>query len=102
LYTDYSKLLYQTGQLRALGGVLFTDYILSIILISVLLFISMFGSIVMTLETHAYKIIKEQDSNIQGLRHPNMTSLSYRFDLQDKKVILDAKKEKDYGLFMGC
>jgi hypothetical protein len=79
LYTDYSKLLYQTGQLRALGGILFTDYILSIILISILLFLSMFGSIVMTLETHAYKIIKEQDANIQGLRHPSMTSLSYRF-----------------------
>jgi len=81
LYTDYSKLLYQTGQLRALGGVLFTDYIVSIILISVLLFISMFGSIVMTLETHAYKIIKEQDANIQGLRNPNMTILAIR----DKK-----------------
>jgi NADH-quinone oxidoreductase subunit J len=102
LYTDYSKLLYQPGQLRALGGVLFTDYILSIILISILLFISMFGSIVMTLETHAYKIIKEQDSNIQGLRHPNMTSLSYRFDTQDKKITSTVSKEKDYALIMHC
>ena len=78
LYTDYSKILHQTGQLRALGGILFTDYIISIILISVLLFISMFGSIVMTLETHAYKIIKEQDANIQGLRNPNMTIVAIR------------------------
>ena len=38
----------------------------------------MFGSIVMTLETHAYKIIKEQDANIQGLRNPNMTIVAIR------------------------
>lgn len=85
LYTDYSKLLYQTGQLRALGGVLFTDYIVSIILISILLFISMFGSIVMTLETHAYKIIKEQDANIQGLRNPNMTIMAIRDRIRANK-----------------
>ena len=71
LYTDYSKLLNNVGQLRALGGLLFTQYALAIILISILLFISMFGAIVVTLPSNAHVIIKQQDATLQGFRNPN-------------------------------
>jgi len=72
LYTDYSKVLNHVGQLRALGGILFTQYILALILISILLFISMFGSIVMTLESTHHVVVKQQDATLQGFRSPNM------------------------------
>ena len=60
------------GQLRSIGGILFTQYLLAIILISILLFISMFGSIVMTLKSTDHIIIKQQDATLQGFRNPNM------------------------------
>lgn len=72
LYTDYSKVLNHVGQLRALGGILFTQYILGIILISILLFISMFGSIVMTLQSSNQVVVKQQDATLQGFRSPNI------------------------------
>jgi len=73
LYTDYSKILHQVGQLRSVGGILFTEYFFSLILISILLFISMFGSIVMTLESNTHHvIIKQQDATLQGFRNPNI------------------------------
>ena len=72
LYTNYSKLLNYMGQLRSIGGILFTQYLLAIILISILLFISMFGSIVMTLKSTDHIIIKQQDATLQGFRNPNM------------------------------
>ena len=72
LYVDYSKVLNHVGQLRAIGGILFTQYFFSIILISILLFVSMFGSIVMTLESTHHVIIKQQDATLQGFRSPNM------------------------------
>lgn len=72
LFMDHSKILQNTGQLRALGGVLFTQYFISILLISLLLFISMFGAIVMTLVSSHHVIIKQQDATLQGFRNPNM------------------------------
>ena len=72
LYTDYSRVLNHVGQLRALGGILFTQYILGIILISILLFISMFGSIVMTLQSSHQVVVKQQDATLQGFRNPNI------------------------------
>lgn len=78
LYVDYSKVLYQLGQLRVIGSVLFTEHMVAIILISILLFISMFGSIVLTLESFSNKIIKEQDANLQGIRNPSLSITSYR------------------------
>lgn len=65
-------MLNHVGQLRALGGILFTQYILGIILISILLFISMFGSIVMTLQSSNQVVVKQQDATLQGFRSPNI------------------------------
>lgn len=70
LYTDYSKVLNYIGQLKSIGGILFSQYFIAIILISILLFVSMFGSIVMTLESTKRIIIKQQDATIQGFRTP--------------------------------
>ena len=70
LYTDYSKVLNYIGQLKSIGGILFSQYFIAIILISILLFVSMFGSIVMTLESTKRIIIKQQDATLQGFRTP--------------------------------
>jgi NADH:ubiquinone oxidoreductase subunit 6 (subunit J) len=78
LYTDYSKILQRTDHLRGIGGVLYTEYKLSVFLAAVLLFLSMVGSIVMTLDSDAIKTIKMQDANHQALRHPTLISNSFR------------------------
>jgi NADH:ubiquinone oxidoreductase subunit 6 (subunit J) len=67
LYTNYSKILLQAGQLRAIGNTLFTEYFFTLILISILLFVSMFGAIVMTLKFNTKVYTKIQDSTLQVL-----------------------------------
>ena len=67
LYLDFGKLLNKTDHLRAIGGVLFLEYNISVMIAALLLFLSMVGSIVMTLETDSFKKVKVQDSNLQAL-----------------------------------
>jgi NADH:ubiquinone oxidoreductase subunit 6 (subunit J) len=78
LYVDYSKLLQHPDHLRGIGGVLFTEYKLSVLLAALLLFLSMIGSIVVTMETSSLKTIKAQDPNHQALRHPSLLGNSFR------------------------
>jgi len=78
LYADYSKLLQRTDHLRGVGGVLFTEYKLSLLIAGMLLFLSMIGSIVMTLESTALKTLKGQDANHQSMRHPSLLGNSFR------------------------
>ena len=70
LGVDYSTLIQKTDHLRGFGGVLFTEYKLSILLAAVLLLLSMIGSIVMTLDTTTFTNLKVQDANVQSLRQP--------------------------------
>lgn len=78
LYTDFGRVLQRTGQLRVLGGILFTEYKITILLAAVLLFVSMVAAIVLSMEGDALRTIKEQDPNIQALRHPSLIENSYR------------------------
>jgi hypothetical protein len=68
LGVDYSALIQKTNHLRGFGGVLFTEYKLSILLAALLLLLSMIGSIVMTLDTTSFTLLRVQDANVQSLR----------------------------------
>jgi len=70
LSVDYSLLLQKTEHLHGIGGVLFTENKLAIILAAVLLLLSMVGSIVMTLTSTLN--LKKQDLNVQALQEGGM------------------------------
>lgn len=78
LYIDYSLFLHRLDQLKTLGSVLFTEYKVAILTAGLLLFVSMVGSIVLTLDISSRKALKAQDPNIQALRHPVLTQNSFR------------------------
>jgi NADH-quinone oxidoreductase subunit J len=75
LFTNYSELIQEIDQLRGIGGVLFSEYKLGIILAALLLFISMVASILLTMETKGKGTIKEQLANEQALRQSTSISL---------------------------
>ncbi len=78
LYISQNKFLSRNDQLWAIGGVLFTEYGTSVMLAALLLFLSMVGSIVMTLNSNAVLVVKAQDANSQALRNPAMGINSWR------------------------
>ncbi len=78
LYISQNKFLSRNDQLWAIGGVLFTEYGTSVMLAALLLFLSMVGSIVMTLNSNAVLVVKAQDANSQALRNPGMGINSWR------------------------
>ena len=76
-YLDWSKLIQPTDQLRSLGGLLYNEYKITVILASILLFLSIVGALAITMffpdkffKRHSYFNIKLQDPNIQTRRHP--------------------------------
>jgi NADH:ubiquinone oxidoreductase subunit 6 (subunit J) len=69
LHVDYSKIIVQTDLLSALGMALFRYEKVGILLAALLLFVSMVGSIVLTMDSKAIQEIKQQDSNLQALRN---------------------------------
>jgi NADH:ubiquinone oxidoreductase subunit 6 (subunit J) len=79
LLVDYSNLLHHISHVEAIGGVLFTEYKLTVIIVALLLFLSMIGSIVLTIETSSIQTLKSQDANYQTLRHPKLLRSSLRF-----------------------
>jgi NADH:ubiquinone oxidoreductase subunit 6 (subunit J) len=78
LYVDYSKILVQTDLISALGISLFRYEKTGILLSSLLLFVSMVGSIVLTMDSKAMHTLKGQDANLQGLRNPVTSLKSWR------------------------
>jgi NADH-ubiquinone oxidoreductase chain 6 len=78
LYIDYSKLLTEQDPLTTLGTMLFKEEKLGILLAALLLFISMIGSIVLTMDSKAIHVLKSQDGNHQMLRNSGLASNSYR------------------------
>lgn len=77
-YLDWSKVIQRTDHLRALGGLLYTEYKVTIILASLLLFVSRVGALAVTLFFPKKNFMiedlttrKRQDANIQARRHPN-------------------------------
>ncbi len=88
-YLDWSKLIQRTDHLRALGGILYTEYKVTVILASILLFLARVGALAVTLFFSAasaegvFRVnqrpkIKIQDANDQARRHPIYTSNSFR------------------------
>jgi len=76
-YLNWSKLIQRTDQLRAIGGILYTEYKVSVILASLLLFLSIVGALALTIffpaSSKFYKknvtSLKIQDSNNQSIRY---------------------------------
>ena len=81
LFFDWASIIQRTSHISALGGVLYTEYKISIILVAFLLFISRMGSLTITLGLSKSKkinniffiteniLIKQQDSNYQVRRN---------------------------------
>jgi len=76
-YMNWSKLIYRSDQLRSLGGILYTEYKITVILASLLLFLSMIGALAVTLffpknqfSEEEINSIKRQDANNQAMRNP--------------------------------
>lgn len=61
VYTDISKLLVETSQLKALGPSLFGDYGMGVLIIALLLFLCMLAAIVLSFEGKA------------NIRHPELS-----------------------------
>ena len=51
---------------------MFTEYKFALILVSILLLISMVGSIVMTLDSVSFNTIKVQNVNLQSVKQPSL------------------------------
>jgi len=78
LYADYSKILIQTDLLSALGMSLFRYEKIGILLAALLLFVSMVGAIVLTMDSKAIHEIKQQDANYQALRNAEFAATGLR------------------------
>lgn len=78
LYVDYSKVLVQTDLIAALGVSMFLYEKTGILLSSLLLFVSMVGSIVLTMDSKALHSLKGQDANLQAMRSPFVALKSIR------------------------
>lgn len=78
LYVDYSKTVNSGDLLTALGLSLFRYEKIGILLAALLLFVSMVGSIVLTMDSKEILAIKGQNANAQALRSPQMASQSVR------------------------
>jgi len=78
LYIDFSNILNEMDPLTALGLILFKEEKIGILLSAALLFVSMIGSIVLTMDTKALHVIKSQDGSHQMLRNSNLASSSSR------------------------
>jgi len=82
LYVDYSKVLVQTDLISALGMSLFRYEKTGILLSSLLLFVSMVGSIVLTMDSKALHALKGQDANLQALRNSVTAVKSHRVEIE--------------------
>jgi ABC-type uncharacterized transport system permease subunit len=72
LNINFGTLLDRTSHLRGIGSILFTEYKFALILASILLLISMVGSIVMTLDSVSFNTIKVQNANLQSIKEPSV------------------------------
>lgn len=89
-YFDWSKIIQRTDHLRSFGGLLYTEYKSSILIASVLLFLSRVGALALSLSLSADSIakgrffinsvsmIKRQDANYQSIRHPGLLLNAFR------------------------
>lgn len=67
-YLDYSKILKYENHLEVIGKALFSEYLIQFLLCGFILFISMIGAIVVTVDDFNYKLLKQQNPNVQTFR----------------------------------
>ena len=68
VYLSYSNIIKYEPHLEVLGKALFKEYVNSFLFCGFILFIAMVGAIVLTVENHIYKLVKQQDSVNQAYR----------------------------------
>lgn len=86
-YIDWSKIFQRSDQIHFIGMVLYTEYKVTFIVVAFLLFLSMVGSIVISLQDFSkgkniadsiffdkksLQYVKIQDANLQAIRHPQL------------------------------
>jgi len=89
--TDWSTLLHRTDPLRALGGLLFTEYATTLLLAALLLTLARVGAIGLSIlpnplpksditgiSVSAHPVLKTQDPNHQARRHPGLAVAAWR------------------------
>ena len=81
-YINWAQLIYRTDQLRSLGAILYTEYRVSVILASLLLFVSRVGALAVTLffpknqfSTEEINSMKRQEANNQAIRNPKFRGI---------------------------
>ena len=81
-YINWAQLIYRTDQLRSLGAILYTEYRVSVILASLLLFVSRVGALAVTLffpknqfSIEEINSIKRQEPNNQAIRNPKFMGI---------------------------
>lgn len=98
-YFDWSKVIHRIDHLRALGGVLYTEYKTSILLAAVLLFLARVGALTVAVSLSSDSStkgrffvqnrpsLKRQDANYQAVRHANLVLNTFRTNLRTSKII---------------
>jgi NADH-quinone oxidoreductase subunit J len=78
-FVDYSKFLKTDSHLEIIGKTLFKEYVVSFLFCGFILFISMIGAIVITIDDFALKTIKQQDLITQALRNNSHSIFNFKF-----------------------
>lgn len=77
-FTNFWSTINYNPPIRFIGRTLYCDYKFSFLLSGVILFISMIGSIVLTVEDYNFLNSKRQDAMKQGLRNPNHSLFNFK------------------------
>ena len=77
-YVNYSAILKTESHLEIVGKAIFKDYILGFLFCGFILFIAMIGAIVVTVDDFKLKLVKQQDSIVQGLRNQDFAVFNFK------------------------
>lgn len=75
---DYGCLLKTETHLEVIGKALFLEYLIPFLFCGFILFIAMIGSIVVTVDDFKFKILKQQDSEIQALKNCELSIFNFK------------------------
>lgn len=75
-YLNWSTIIQRTDQIRAIGGILYTEYKASVILASLLLFLSMVGALSLTLYFPSKNFYKNNTTSLK-IQDPNNQTRRY-------------------------
>lgn len=77
-FVDYSKILKTETHLEIIGKALFKEFLIPFLFCGFILFISMVGAIVVTIEDFKLKSVKQQDAVIQNLRKSENSVFNFK------------------------